>query len=82
MRELEALEGAFAPPALKSRLLPLHDTTRDALAFYLGRRCQKAGPCAFVFLSMKGRKLHPNTVRDVFRRVVRSRGIASGEELS
>jgi len=64
----------------KSRLLPVHDTTRDALAFYLGRRCQEAGTCAFVFLSMKGRKLHPTTVRNVFRRVVRSRGIAGPDE--
>ena len=64
----------------KSRLLPLHDTTSAALAFYLRRRGQEAGTCPFVFLSVKGRKLHPTTVRHVFRRVVRSRGIAGPDD--
>lgn len=64
----------------KSRLLPLHDTTTAALAFYLRRRGQEAGTCAFVFLSRKGRRLHPTTVRHVFRRVVRSCGIAGPDD--
>ncbi len=62
----------------KSRLLPLHRTTRNALALYLARRCQEAGACAYVFPSMKGRQLHKNTVRHVFHRLVRSLGIARG----
>jgi len=60
----------------KSRLLPLHHTTRDALAAYLARRCQEAGACEYVFLSGRGRKLHQNTVRHVFCRLVGSLGIA------
>jgi integrase len=62
----------------KSRLLPLHWTTRNALDHYLERRRQEAGACEYLFLSMKGRKLHGNTVRNVFRRLVRSLGIARG----
>jgi len=63
----------------KSRLLPLHRTTRKALDYYLERRCQEAGACEYLFLSTKGRKLHANTVRHVFRRLVRSLGIARRE---
>jgi integrase/recombinase XerD len=64
----------------KSRLLPLHGTTRTALDHYLERRGQEAGACEFLFLSKKGRKLHGNTVRHVFRRLVRSLGIARPED--
>lgn len=63
----------------KSRLLPLHRTTRNALARYRARRCQQAGTCEYLFPSMQGRKLHGNTVRYVFRRLVRSLGIARRE---
>jgi integrase len=63
----------------KSRLLPLHRTTRNVLATYLACRSQEAGTCEDVFPSMKGRKLHANTVRYVFRRLVRSLGIVRGE---
>jgi integrase len=59
----------------KSRLLPLHWTTSKALDHYLECRCQEAGACEYLFLSVEGRKLHANTVRDVFRRLVRSLGI-------
>jgi len=64
----------------KSRLLPLHRTTRQALDQYLERRCQEAGACEYLFLSIKGQKLHANTVRHVFRRLVRSLGIVRREE--
>ena len=63
----------------KSRLLPLHRTTRIALAAYLARRPQEVGTCEYVFPSRKGRQLHDNTVRYVFHRLVRSLGIARGE---
>jgi integrase len=61
----------------KSRLLPLHPSTRKQLEDYLARRLQKAGTCPFVFISVKGEKLHANTVRGVFRRLVRFLGIGS-----
>lgn len=63
----------------KSRLLPLHHTTRNALAAYLARRCQEAAADEYLFLSGKGRKLHQNTVRHVFRRLVQSLNIARSE---
>ena len=64
----------------KSRLLPLHHTTKKALDHYLERRYPEAGACEYLFLSMKGRKLHGNTVRHVFHRLVRTLGIARGED--
>jgi len=64
----------------KSRLLPLHATTRERLESYLARRLQEASTCPFLFISIKGRKLHGNTVRGVFRRLVYSLGIARPED--
>ena len=49
------------------------------LAPYLVRRRQEAGTCEYVFLSRQARQLHRNTVRHVFRRLVRSLGIARHE---
>ena len=40
------------------------------------RRLGEAGACRFVFVSIRGRKLHCNTVRGVFRRLVYSVGVA------
>ncbi len=60
----------------KSRLLPLHPSTRSRLEHYLERRLQEASTCPFVFISAKGVQLHANTVRGVFRRLVDSLGIA------
>jgi integrase len=54
----------------KSRLLPLHATTQVRLDSYLARRRKLAGSCPWVFVSITGRKLHANTVRGVFRRLV------------
>jgi integrase len=54
----------------KSRLLPLHPSTKSRLEHYLERRLQEASTCPFVFISGKGVQLHANTVRGVFRRLV------------
>lgn len=64
----------------KSRLLPLHPTTRVQLQSYLERRLQEAGSCPWVFVSIKGRKLHANTARGVFRRLVYAMGIARPQD--
>jgi len=64
----------------KSRLLPLHPTTRKRLKDYLERRIQEAGVCDFVFISIKGRQLRGNAVRNVFHRLVFSLGIANPED--
>lgn len=60
----------------KSRLLPLHPSTRNQLEHYLERRLQEASSCSFLFISVKGVQLHANTVRGVFHRLVDSLGIA------
>ncbi|MFZ2956450.1 MAG: tyrosine-type recombinase/integrase [Candidatus Ozemobacteraceae bacterium] len=60
----------------KSRLLPLHATTKQRLDDYLALRLGEAGSCPFVFVSIRGGKLHQTTVRGVFRRLVYSLGIA------
>jgi integrase/recombinase XerD len=64
----------------KSRLLPLHPTTKQRLDGYLALRIRQAGSCPFVFPSITGVKLHPNTVRGVFRRLVYSLGIVRPED--
>jgi integrase len=60
----------------KSRLLPLHPSTRERLTHYGQRRLQEAGTCPFLFVSVKHRQLHANTVRGVFRRLISALGIA------
>lgn len=64
----------------KSRLLPLHATTKQQLDRYLALRLGEAGSCPFVFVSIRGGKLHQSTVRGVFRRLVYSQGIARPED--
>lgn len=64
----------------KSRLLPLHLSTRKALDHYLARRSREAGTCPYFFISIKGRKLHQTTARGVFRRLVRSLDIAGSHD--
>lgn len=64
----------------KSRLVPLHPTTRARLESYLDHRLQEAGSCPWVFISIKGRKLHGNTARGVFRRLVYALGIARPQD--
>ena len=47
----------------KSRLLPLHDTTRAALGHYLRQRRQVAGQSPLLFVSRRGGKLsHTNGI--------------------
>ena len=64
----------------KSRLLPLHPTTRVQIDKYLERRRKQVGACDFMFTSIRGRKLHGNTARGVFHRLVFSLGIARPED--
>ena len=64
----------------KSRLLPLHTTTKERLDGYLALRLSEAGSCPFVFVSIRGCKLHQTTVRGVFRRLVYSLGVARPQD--
>ena len=64
----------------KSRLLALHPSTAKVLEHYLQRRGQEAGACPYLFVSTKGRRLHQNTARHVFHRLLRSLGIAGPDD--
>jgi integrase/recombinase XerD len=64
----------------KSRLLPLHATTRERLETFLEHRLRVAASCPFLFISRKGAKLHENTARGVFRRLVYAFGIARPQD--
>lgn len=64
----------------KSRFLALHASTRSVLEQYIERRGQEAGACPYLFVSVKGRQLHQNTARVVFRRLVGLLGIADPDD--
>jgi integrase len=56
----------------KSRLLPLHDTTRSVLDQYLSVRRRMTASAETLFVSGKGNVLSDNTVRGAFLRLTRS----------
>lgn len=61
----------------KSRLVPLHQTTREALDAYLVVR-RRSGTCdGSLFISTSGRALPYDTVNHVFRRLARTIGLQS-----
>jgi integrase len=62
----------------KSRLVPVHPTTRDALGFYLGIRSRIAGADGSVFVSDRGTSLAYPTVISTFLKLVRKLGIHPG----
>jgi integrase/recombinase XerD len=64
----------------KSRLLPLHATTKERLEGYRVRRLREASACPFIFISIRGCKLHRNTARGVFHRLIFSLAIARPED--
>lgn len=64
----------------KSRLLPLHPTTRARMESYLERRLKRACSCPWVFVSINRCQLHANTVRGVFRRLVYALGISRPQD--
>jgi integrase len=59
----------------KSRLLPLHDTTRQALDAYLATRTRLGASAGALFLSNTGRAPAYSTVIAVFLRLARSIGL-------
>ncbi|WP_156916860.1 tyrosine-type recombinase/integrase [Leisingera aquimarina] len=59
----------------KSRLLPLHPTTRRALDGYLTMRLKAASPSGTLFLSHQGTPLAYSTVATVFLQITRSIGL-------
>lgn len=61
----------------KTRRLPLHPSTVDALARYLLVRDQllPAGGCPALLISVRGTRLHPSTVRQTFRGLIDQAGL-------
>jgi integrase len=59
----------------KSRLLPLHETTRAALEDYLRHRRRVAGHNPHLFVSRRGGKLSHTVVAETFHEVVKAAGI-------
>jgi integrase/recombinase XerD len=62
----------------KSRLVPLHPTTQEALDRYLDRRRRVAADSGHLFLSAKGRQLPYAAADFAFRRLLEMAGIAPG----
>lgn len=64
----------------KSRLVPLHPTTAEALSAYLEARQRLAIPDDHVFVSASNRRIAASTVNHTFRRMLRLAGIAPGRD--
>jgi len=62
----------------KSRLVPLHVTTREALDRYLAIRKRNAGADDHLFIVSTGRPPHPGNVTETFIRLARQVGIRGG----
>jgi integrase/recombinase XerD len=60
----------------KSRRIPLHPTTSAALQRFLVRRRDVAAELIFLFISVRGRCLDKSSVGWVFRRLLKSIGLA------
>jgi integrase len=61
----------------KSRLLPLHESTAEALARYLNRtdRPRSAASTKAVFVSVRGARLGTHTAQETFRELLRRAGV-------
>ena len=62
----------------KSRLVPLHQTTRDGLNRYLSARARAAPPETVLFVSQRGKPLPHSTVNGVFLKLARAIGLRKG----
>lgn len=88
LRLAESLDlriGDFTPAGLiirkgkfgKSRLVPLHPSTKEQLERYLDRRTRTAGSCDYLFPSRRGRRLKNGTLFVIFWKLLRAAGIPS-----
>jgi integrase/recombinase XerD len=59
----------------KSRLLPLHETTRTALNRYINHRRRCAGADPHLFVTRRGGKLSRTVVSETFHQVLKAAGI-------
>ncbi len=62
----------------KSRLLPMHDTVRNALDRHMQHRARTAPAGTSLFTSKRDRPLPYDTVADAFQRLARSLGLRGG----
>jgi integrase len=62
----------------KSRLVPLHDTTRQAMDDYLSVRAKLGILDGFLFVTTTGRRPGLATVHDTFRELIKSAGVGHG----
>lgn len=60
----------------KSRLVPLHPTTNEALNRYLVIRQAVATPDTHLFLSVANKRISPRTVHSTFRRILKLAHVA------
>jgi integrase len=60
----------------KSRLLPLHPTTKEALDHYLAIRQAVATPDDHLFLSAANKRISSSTVHTTFRRILKLARVA------
>lgn len=63
----------------KSRLVPMSDSTRDALCRYLARRRRVGGNCDRVFVLSTGKPIGPATLTELFRKTARTAGLRGGK---
>lgn len=63
----------------KSRLVPLSDSTRDALHRYLDRRRTFGPNCDRLFVLSTGRPISPNVLTNMFAGLVRRTGLRGGK---
>ena len=66
----------------KSRLVPLHPSTVEALNHYLGKRRKLPATDDHLFLSAGGRRISRSMVNYMFRRIAKLAGVASTPEKS
>jgi len=64
----------------KSRFVPLHPSTADALNCYLNKRCKLPANDDHLFLSPGGRRISRSMVNYMFRRVAKLAKVASGRK--
>ena len=64
----------------KSRLVPLHPSTVEALNHYLGKRRKLPATDDHLFLSAGGRRISRSMVNYMFRRIAKLAGVASARK--
>jgi integrase len=65
----------------KSRRIPLHQTAVAGLQQYIDRRERVATAHKFIFISVRGQPLDRSSVCWVFRRLLKSIGLDSGQQM-